>query len=43
MKDIESVLSGEIWLQATSRKLQALIDACFRISAINGINRGGII
>ena len=33
----------EIGLQASSRKLQALIDACFRLSAINGINEGGII
>ena len=39
----ESVLSEEIGLQATSRKLQALSDACFRLSAINGVNRRGII
>ncbi len=37
---IKPVQSGETWLQASSRKLQALIDACFRPSAINGINEG---
>ena len=41
LADLRSLLSGENWLQATSFKLQALIDACFRLTAINGITEGG--
>lgn len=43
LAELRSLLSGENWLQATSCKLQALIDAFFRFTAINGITEGGII
>jgi len=34
------LLSGENWLQAAGRKLQALIDAYSKLSAFNGIKGG---
>ncbi len=37
---MKSLIPGKIWLQASSRKLQGMIDACFRLSAIDGIDEG---
>lgn len=37
----QSLLSGENWLQAASRKLQALMGVYYRLSAFNG-NKGGL-